>query len=49
MAPPKPEVPPPPDQEPPPILGSWNRLYVLLIAIWVAQVLFYLWLTEWAS
>lgn len=39
---------PTPD-EPPPILGSWSRLYWLLIIVLAVQVLLYAWLTEWAS
>lgn len=34
----------PPDA--PPILGTWRRMYVLVMAVFLANVLFFAWLTQ---
>lgn len=39
----------PPPEAPPPILGSWTRLYALVIGALVFQVVLYWLLTRWAS
>ncbi len=38
------EIRPPLDA--PPILGSWSRMYVLVLAVLVAGVLLFAWLTK---
>lgn len=32
-------------EEPPPVLGTWNRLYALVIGALVVQVAVYWWIT----
>ncbi|MGF1510030.1 MAG: hypothetical protein ACFB9M_11075 [Myxococcota bacterium] len=54
MTPPDPETPlhmalESKDEEPPPILGSWNRLYLILVGALVVQLILYWLLTVWAQ
>jgi len=35
-----------PPVEPPPILGSWQRMYALVLGVFFAVVLFLFWLTK---
>ena len=37
-------TPPPDDNEPPPVLGSWRRVYAVVIGALLAQVALYWWL-----
>ncbi len=37
---------PPPPEEAPPILGSWRRMYVLVLAVLVAGIGLFAWLTQ---
>jgi len=36
-----PATPPPQDEQPPPFLGSWTRLYAVVIAFLVLQMILY--------
>jgi len=39
----------PEPEEPPPLMGSWGRLYALVLGFLVLQILLYWALSEWAS
>jgi hypothetical protein len=39
----------PETEEAPPVLGSWNRLYAVVIGFLVVQILLYWALSEWAA
>lgn len=41
---PLPVAAPPPANEPPPILGSWGRMYFLVLAVLALAVLLFAWL-----
>jgi hypothetical protein len=38
-----------PHETPPPILGSWSRLYWLVFAILLAQIVLFAWMTYYFS
>lgn len=42
-------TPPPPAEDPPPFLGSWRRVYGLVLAELALSVLLFWLITRWAS